>query len=217
MTAITLTIIIIAITCIVSFMAFSNEKLLHDLIFYPPPITYQNQWYRFITCGFIHADMMHLAFNMYSFYMFGVAIEDAFHVLFGSKGKALFLLLYVSALVVCLLPTYFKHKDDYHYRSLGASGAVSAIVFTYIFLAPTKKLGLIFIPSLEAPAFIFGIVYIIVSAVLAKRGRSNINHSAHLWGGIYGIVFLIVSCYAMSYFRPVKNFTEQVSDWIRSF
>jgi membrane associated rhomboid family serine protease len=216
MTTITLTIIIIAITCIVSFLCFSNEKLLNDLIFYPPAMTNQNQWYRFVTCGFIHADIMHLAFNMYSFYMFGEAIEGAFNDYFGPQGKALFLLLYISSLIVCLLPTYFKHKNDYHYRSLGASGAVSAIVFTFIFLAPTAKIGLILIP-IKAPAFIFGIIYIIVSAVLAKRGRSNINHSAHLWGGIYGIAFLIVSCYFLSDYRPVQNFIDQTSQWIKSF
>ena len=97
---ITITLAIILLTCIVSFMAFSNEKIMDDLIFYPPSITHQNQWYRFITCGLIHADIAHLGFNMYSFYMFGDIIEKYFLQIYGEKGKFIFLILYVSALVV---------------------------------------------------------------------------------------------------------------------
>lgn len=149
------TVLIIAITCIASFIGFSNQKLIDDLIFYPPAITNRNQWYRFITCGFIHADIPHLAFNMYSFYMFGQSIEDACVSIFGASGKLMYLLLYISALFVCLLPTYFKHKDSYHYRSLGASGAVSAIVFAFIFLDPLQGIGLIIIPGINLPAFLW--------------------------------------------------------------
>ncbi len=210
-----ITIIIIAITCIASFIGFSNQKLIDDLIFYPPAITNKNQWYRFITCGFIHADIPHLAFNMYSFYMFGEAIESGFVEIYGSSGKAMYLLLYISALFVCLLPTYFKNKDNYHYRSLGASGAVSAIVFAYIFLSPLQGIGLIIIPGLHAPAFVFGVIYLGVSAYLAKRGKSYINHSAHLWGSIYGIVFLIVTCLAFTKFNPLTNFVYEVQYYIK--
>ena len=212
-----ITIIIVAATCILSFIGFSNERLIDDLIFYPPAITNRNQWYRFITCGFIHADMMHLAFNMYSFYLFGQIIENTFtdDILFGEKGKFVFLILYLSSLVVCLLPTYFNNKNNYHYRSLGASGAVSAIVFGFIFLSPLERIGLIFIPFLHAPAFIFGIVYLFISAYLSKRGSSNINHSAHFWGAIYGIVFLIVVCQFMSSFRPVDNFIHQIQAYFK--
>lgn len=212
----TLTVIIIAITCVVSFIGFSNQNLIDDLIFYPPAISNRKQWYRFITCGFIHADIPHLAFNMYSFYMFGQAIEDAFSELYGGAGKFMFMLLYLSALVVCLLPTYFKNQDNYHYKSLGASGAVSAIVFAFIFLAPLQGVGLILIP-VYAPAFIFGVIYLGVTYYLAKRGTSNINHSAHFWGSIYGIVFLIITCALFSDFHPLSNFIDQVSYKINSY
>ncbi len=208
-----ITYIIIAINCIVSFIGFSNQKLIDELIFYPPEITKKNQWYRFITCGFIHADIPHLAFNMYSFYMFGQAIEDACVDIYGSSGKLMFLLLYISALFVCLLPTYFKHKEDYYYRSLGASGAVSAIVFAFIFLAPLREIGLIIIPGLYAPAFIFGIIYLGVTAYLSKRSNSSINHSAHLWGSLYGIVFLSITCIAFTDFNPLANFIFQVKNY----
>ena len=209
---ITITIGIILLTCIISFTAFSNEKVMNDLIFYPPAITHHNQWYRFITCGFLHADIAHLGFNMYSFYMFGDFIEDAFTKIYGDKGKALYLTLYVSSLVVCLLPTYFSNKENYHYKSLGASGAVSAIVFAFIFLAPTQKIGLMFIP-IHFPAVLFGVAYLGISAYLDRKGGSNINHSAHFWGAVYGIVFLIITSQFLSDFRPLENFVNQIKTY----
>ena len=208
-----ITILILAVTCIISFIGFSNSRLIDDLIFYPPAISNQNQWYRFITCGFIHADMMHLAFNMYSFYMFGNAIENACVDIYGDAGMLMYLLLYITSLIVCLLPTYFSNKDNYHYRSLGASGAVSAIVFAFIFLAPLQGIGLIIVPGLTAPAFIFGFIYLGVSAYLAKKGGSYINHSAHLWGAIYGIVFLIITTLFLSNFNALDNFVTQVKSY----
>lgn len=211
---ITVTLIILLLTCVISFTAFSNEKLTNDLIFYPPAITNNNQWYRFITCGLIHADFMHLAFNMYTFYIFGNLVERTFVDIFDSSGKALYTILYVSSLVACLLPTYFKHKNDGYYRSLGASGAVSAVIFAGIVLYPTMGLRIFPIP-LDIPAFIFGPLYLIVSAYLAKKGHGNINHSAHIWGAIYGIVFLIVTNQFLSEFRPIQNFIEQVSGYLR--
>ncbi|MDI9363919.1 MAG: rhomboid family intramembrane serine protease [Flavobacterium sp.] len=210
------TLIIIIITCIVSFAAFQKESLIDALIFYPPAINNQKQWYRFITCGFIHADFMHLAFNMYALWMFGGAVENAFTRIFGNMGEAYYILLYISSLVACLMPTYSKNIDNYYYRSLGASGAVSAIVFTFIFIEPSKNLGLILLPMIEAPAFLFAIVYLGVSAYLSKKGTSSINHSAHLWGAIYGIIFLIVTSYFFSSFRAVSWFIQQVTSYLHS-
>jgi membrane associated rhomboid family serine protease len=206
-----ITIAIIVANCIISFLAFSNRKLMDDLIFYPPAITFRKQWYRFITCGFIHADIAHLIFNMYSFYLFGGAVEDAFEQIFGSMGTLLYVIVYFTALIVCLLPTYFSNRDNYNYRSLGASGAVSAIIFAYIFLDPTSKLGLMFIP-IYAPAYIFGGLYLAVTYYLAKRGGGGINHSAHFWGAVYGIVFIIVTCYLLSNFDPIQNFLLKIKN-----
>ncbi|MCW3086724.1 MAG: Rhomboid family intrarane serine protease [Sediminibacterium sp.] len=214
MITITVTIIILLLTCVISFTAFSNEKITEDLIFYPPAITNRNQWYRFITCGFIHADFMHLAFNMYTFYLFGDIVERAFTGIFGESGKLLYIILYIGALVVCLLPTYIQHKNSYHYRSLGASGAVSAVIFVGIVLNPTMGMGIFPIPF-SIPAFIFGPLYLVVSAYLAKKGHGNINHSAHLWGAVFGIVFLVVTCQFLSRFRPVENFISEVGGYFR--
>ncbi|MCX6209309.1 MAG: rhomboid family intramembrane serine protease [Bacteroidetes bacterium] len=210
-----ITIIIIAITCIVSFIGFSNQNLIDDLIFYPPAITNRKQWYRFITCGFIHADITHLAFNMYSFYMFGDAIENGFSSIYGNLGKLMYVLIYITSLFVCLLPTYLKHKDDYHYKSLGASGAVSAIVFAFIFLSPLSDISLIILP-IPAPAFLFGFVYLGITYYLSKRGNSYINHSAHFWGAVYGIAFLIVTSFLLTDFNALTNFTMQVQQYLKA-
>jgi membrane associated rhomboid family serine protease len=211
---VSITIIILVITCIVSFIGFSNEKMVSDLIFYPTAVTNRNQWYRFITCGFIHADFLHLAFNMYTFYMFGELVERAFMDIFPEGGKALYIIGYFAALVVCLLPTYLQHKHNYHYRSLGASGAVSAIIFIGIFLMPAMELRLFPIP-INIPAFIFGPIYLLISAYLAKKGRDNINHSAHFWGAVFGVAYIIVTCNFMSSFRPVANFIDEVSRYLK--
>lgn len=204
-----ITLLILIITCVISFTAFSNQKVMDDLIFYPPAITNRNQWYRFVTNGFIHADITHLAFNMLSLYMFGDYVEKYFNALFDDKGRMLFTAMYMSGLIICLIPTYLQHKNDYHYRSLGASGAVSAVVFAGIFLDPTIKIGLFILPPI-IPGFIFGPLYLGLSAYMAKRGGDNVNHSAHFWGAIWGVVFVIVTSSLLSSFNPILNFIERI-------
>lgn len=211
---ITITLSIVLLTAVISFTAFSNEKVMDDLIFYPPAITNRNQWYRFITSGVIHADFMHLAFNMYSFYLFGDMVEKAFTTIFGDSGKAIFIILYISALVVSLLPTYFNHQNDYHYRSLGASGAVSAIIFAGIFLYPTIGLGFFPIPF-HIPGFIFGPLYLGISYYLANKGQGNINHSAHIWGALYGVIFLLITSTFLSKFNLIESFINEVLNYLR--
>jgi len=207
-----LTLIIIIITCVISFTAFSNNKIYSDLIFYPPAIAHHNQWYRFVTCGLIHADLGHLAFNMFSLYLFGDLVEEAFNMIFGPRGKIIYLAMYVLALIICLVPTYLKNKNNEYYRSLGASGAVSAVVFAGIFLQPLNKIGLFFIPPV-IPGFIFGPIYLGLTAYMSKRGGDNINHSAHFWGAVFGVAYLIVTCYFLSDYKPVQNFINQVSGY----
>jgi membrane associated rhomboid family serine protease len=211
---ITITISIVLLTAVISFTAFSNEKVMDDLIFYPPSITNRNQWYRFITCGFIHADIMHLVFNMYSFYLFGDIVEKSFGFIFGESGKMLYVLLYLSALIVSILPTYFNHQNDYRYRSLGASGAVSAIIFVGIFLYPTLGMGIFPIPF-HIPGFVFGPLYLGISYYLANKGQGNINHSAHIWGAIYGIIFLIITSSFLSKMNVFENFYNEVFNYLR--
>jgi membrane associated rhomboid family serine protease len=211
-----ITLIIIIVTTLVSLSGFSSHKVMDDLIFYPPAVSKQKQWWRFITCGLIHADFGHLILNMYALYIFGGNVEKAFLGIFGQYGSFVYLLMYISALIVCLLPTYRKHRNDYHYRSLGASGAVSAVVFCFILLFPLQKLGLIFFPVM-IPGFIFGTLYLIVSSILEKRSRDNINHSAHIWGALYGVVFLVAASNFFSNYPVLQNFVADVRGWLGSF
>jgi membrane associated rhomboid family serine protease len=208
--AMSITLIIIIITVLVSITAFSNNKVFNDFIFDPPAVTYDKQWYRFFTCGLIHADYGHLIFNMYAFYMFGESVERSFMSVFQEKGKLLFLILYITALFACLVPTYIKHRTNGHYRSLGASGAVSAVIFAFIILNPLDKMGLIFIPFFRIPSFIFGFLYLVISSILDKRGGGGINHSAHIFGALYGIAFLIVACYLVSDYPVLAAFIQQI-------
>lgn len=193
-----ITLIIVIITALVSIGGFNNGKIIDDLIFYPPAVTKQNQWYRFFSCGLIHADWGHLIFNMLSLYFFGVLVEDAFRQLFPQGGGLIYLGMYVSALLVSLLPTYFKNRHNYYYRSLGASGAVSAVIFAGLIIAPTSKVYIFFIP-IGIPGFVFAPLYLLITAYLDRQGGGNINHSAHLWGSLYGVAFILLAGYAAGY------------------
>ncbi len=121
--------------------------------------------------------------------------------------------MYVSALVACLLPTYSRHKNDSYYRSLGASGAVSAVVFANILLEPLQGIGLVFVPGIYIPGFLFGLIYLGISSYLDKRGGGNINHSAHIWGALYGIAFIIVAAYVFSDYPVLPEFVLKVQSW----
>jgi len=206
-----ITVIIIIITSLVSFSAFSNEKLMNGLIFYPPAIHKNNQWYRFFSNGLLHADLTHLLFNMFSLYLFGRLVETSFSEIFGETGKLLYLAMYVLALGACLIPTYNKNKENYHYRSLGASGAVSAVIFASILLNPLMGMGLFFIPVFIA-AFLFGFIYLAVSSWLDRKGGGNINHSAHIFGALFGVGFMIIACRLFSDYPVLENFINKVKD-----
>jgi membrane associated rhomboid family serine protease len=206
-----ITLIIVIITSIVSIGAFNNHKTMDDLIFYGPAISQRKQWYRLLTHGLIHADPAHLIFNMIALYSFGTGLERAFSssCLFGNLGKVMFLVLYVAALAAASIPDLIKHKDSYHFRSLGASGAVSAVIFASIVILPTIGVGIIFLP-IHIPGYIFAVLYLIISAYLDKRGRGNINHGAHLWGAVFGLLFTITFIYAMGQLDIIENFKQQL-------
>jgi membrane associated rhomboid family serine protease len=208
----TITVIIVIITSLVSLGGFNNQKMVDDLIFYPPAVTYRKQFYRFFTCGLIHADFGHLIFNMLSLYLFGRFVEAKFIAIFADNGKWLYLIMYIAALFVSLLPTYFKHKSDYAYRSLGASGAVSTVVFAGLMIAPYVEVGFFIIPPI-IPGFIFGPLYLLISAVLDRRGGDNINHSAHFWGALFGVLFIIVVG-RLAGFDAIQEFIDGVNFYL---
>ncbi|MBS9779019.1 MAG: rhomboid family intramembrane serine protease [Moraxellaceae bacterium] len=175
------TFIIIIITVVVSMLAWQNNKLFDTLIFHAQRVK-QGQIYRLLTHGFIHADGMHLLFNMITLYFFGRATENFFNQYVNGYG---FIIFYLFAIIASIIPSYLNNKNNLHYRSLGASGGVSAILFTAILINPWSILLLYFIPM---PAIVFAIGYVAYSVYANKKGSSNINHSAHLWGAGFGIV-----------------------------
>ncbi len=177
------TIVIILATGAISFLAFNNAKLLNDLILWPPAIKRGGQYYRLVTYGFIHADGMHLAFNMITLYFFGSVIETYLGQRIGTLGYIAF---YLSAIVVSILPTYMKNVNNPAYHSLGASGAVSAVLFAFVLLHPWSTIIIFVVPC---PAIIYAVVYVAYSIYMDRRGTDNINHSAHLWGAAYGVLF----------------------------
>ncbi|MDP9230118.1 MAG: rhomboid family intramembrane serine protease [Bacteroidota bacterium] len=210
-----ITVIIIIITSLVSLGGFSNQKIIDDLIFYPPAITERRQWYRFITCGLIHADFGHLLFNMLSLYLFGKFVEDKFIEIFQTNGRMLYLAMYILSLIISLLPTYFKNRNNHNYRSLGASGAVSAVVFAGLMVAPYVEVGFFFIPPI-IPGFIFGPLYLIISTFLEKRGGDNINHSAHIWGALFGVAFIIVLGKLLANYNAIEEFVNGVKLYMQA-
>lgn len=183
--------IIIGITALASILAFYNKELQGRLLFSPIMIAQHRQGYRFITHAFVHADWMHLAVNMFVLLSFGRAVEGFYGALFDAKGWYFFLLLYFGGIILSSTPSYAKNKDNKFYHAVGASGAVSAVVFASILISPLTGIRFIFIPF-DIPAFIFGVLYLIYSAYMAKRGTDNIGHDAHFWGAVYGLLFTIL-------------------------
>lgn len=185
-----MTLAIIIITVAISLFAFSNREVFSRMRFNPYLALHSRQYYRFFSYGFIHADFMHLAVNMLVLYSFGDVVEQMYTALFGIKGYYFYALLYAGAIVLSVLPAFGKHKNNPYYNAVGASGAVSAVVFASILFVPTGKIYLFFIP-IGIPAFIFGILYLVYSVVMARRAKDNIGHDAHFWGAVFGIVFTI--------------------------
>ena len=183
-----ITIVIVAVTVLVSWRAFNDRALLERMILWPPAVERRRQYDRLLGYGFVHADWMHLLFNMITLWSFGTAVEQEFSARITPLG---FVLFYLSAIVVSILPTYIAHRKDPNYRSLGASGGVSAVLFAFILFDPWSKLIIFPIP-VQIPAFLFAILYVGYSIWMDRRGRDNVNHSAHLWGAAYGLLFTVL-------------------------
>jgi len=187
----TITLSIIVLTSLISLTALNNSRIMDDLIFWPPAISMRHQYYRFITCGLIHADFLHLGFNMMTLYFFGRALEVVYRGELGLQHYY-YLILYVLAIIVANIPTYLKRKDDYNYRSLGASGAVCAVMFAFILIDPWQTLYLFGSSALRIPAIFYAVLFLGYTIYMSKKGGDNVNHDAHLWGSIFGIVFTII-------------------------
>jgi membrane associated rhomboid family serine protease len=201
-----LTIILIIITCGISYYALNNYSLMEKLILNPSKVTKKNEYYRFITSGFVHADYGHLIFNMLTLWFVGEGIERLFAALFGVNGTYYFLILYILGIVASDIPTFLKNKHNSNYNSLGASGGVAAVLFAAILYAPLMDIYLYFFIQLKA--FIFGILFLGYSFYSDRKGGGYINHSAHMYGALFGMVFM-----AVVYPPAVPNFISQIMSW----
>jgi membrane associated rhomboid family serine protease len=201
-----ITIIIIAATVAASFYAWNNQDIYQKWMMNPYLVSNKGEYFRFLTSGFIHADQAHLFINMLSFYFFGRNLELFLSYNFGATGMWYYLGFYLLSIVVSEIPTFLKHRNDHRYNSLGASGAVAAVIFAYIIIGPTEYIYLFFI--LKVPAFIFGFLYLFYSFTAAQKQSDRINHDAHFYGAAFGILFIIL-------IEPelINNFFYQIKNW----
>lgn len=184
-----ISLILVLVNIGISVAAFNNSELFRRFQFNPYTIANKKEWWRFFTHGFIHADYLHLAFNMIALYSFGRYIQAQYTLLFGDKATLYFLCLYFGGMLTAVIPTYERHKKDIWYNSVGASGAVSAVIFAFVIYAPFSFIGVFFIP---VPAIVFAVLYVVFSIYADRRGGSNINHSAHLSGAFFGLLFTAI-------------------------
>lgn len=203
---ITLTLIIIIVTTGISLYTMQKPRVLNSLMMNPYLITSQGQYYRLISSGFIHRDHMHLIFNMFSFYFFGTQLEYIFQEIFGTLGSVHFIALYVLGIVVSDIPTVFKNRNNKHYNSLGASGAVSAVVFACILFLPLRDICLYGV--LCFPRVVLGFLYLVYSFYSSKKSKDGINHDAHLYGALFGVAYCLVF-----YPDSLRIFIEQMGEW----
>ena len=206
-----ITYVIILITSITSIYCFNKPDLKNKLMF--SPFKYINDKKRWIILshGFIHADFFHLFFNMYVLYVFAPSVESYFNIT-SEIGYIYFISLYILGILFSTIPSLFKHYDNPNYFSLGASGAVSSIVFAYILIFPLRELGLVLLPGIWLPGFIFGSLYLIAEHYLSKKQYSNIAHDAHLSGSIFGIIFIILYD-----FNNVQKFIQKITYYFSTF
>lgn len=200
------TYVIIAATALTSIPAMNNFTMKRKLLFHPYAIKRYGEWYRFISSGFVHADWGHLLVNMFVLFSFGAVVEYEFSGIFGQAlGPIMYLLLYMLAIPVAETYSFFKHKDNISYMSLGASGAVSAVLYASILMHPFSGIRFIFLPFFDIPAIVFGILYLAYSHYMSKKNIDNIGHDAHFYGAVFGFLFPI--CLRPQLFI---NFIEQV-------
>lgn len=185
-----ITYLIIGITVIVSFICFNRSDLVNRLSFNSYAILKRHEWYRIITHGFVHADMTHLLVNMFTFWSFGTYIESLFKTMGIGGGEWGFIGLYFGGMIFSSLYDLIKHRDNMYYQSIGASGAVSAVLFSYILFDPWEIILLFAI--IPVPGILFGVLYLVYCQYMSKKSSDNINHNAHFYGALYGLVFPVL-------------------------
>ena len=187
-----ITYIIIGITVLISMQGFSSKDFSYKMSFSPYLAKHYNQKSRFFTHMFVHSDFGHLFFNMFSFYMFGNFLEGELILEYGLlKGEVVYVTLYLLGGLFATLWPFMRNQDNDHYYSVGASGAVSAVIFACIIWMPDLRMGLLIIPVM-VPGYIFGPLYLAFEFFAFRYGKSNIAHDAHIGGALFGIVYILI-------------------------
>jgi membrane associated rhomboid family serine protease len=180
------------LTVVISWQAFQNQALLSRLLLEPYAVKHRGEFYRLLSHMLVHADFAHLAFNMMTLYFIGSYLEQIWQLQFGLMNSRIYLfLLYVVGGLCATLWPMIRNQDNPSYRSLGASGAVSAILFAFILWDPTQSLYLMFIP-IPIPAYVFGPLYLAFEYYSMRKGKSGIAHDAHIGGAIFGVLFVLL-------------------------
>jgi membrane associated rhomboid family serine protease len=200
-----ITLIIVLITCAVSILAFQQPDLMRKLQFNPYTIKRRNEWHRFVTHALLHADWMHLIINMLVLYSFGQSTVYFFTVYLGNLGVPAFVAMYVLAVIASSISTYRKHNDNHWYNAVGASGAVSAVLFSHVLFSPLTQIYLYGI--LPLPSLLWAAIYVGYSMWSSRNSSDNINHEAHLWGALFGLVFTAIACPGVlqMFFYQIQN------------
>ena len=202
-----MTLFIIVITAVVSVYAFQRPEIMYRYNFSPYQVIKRKEYYRLFSHALLHVDWMHLIINMLVLYSFANVLIFFFNHYFAfMPAGLLFLIFYVLAILASSLVSLFKQKDNYSYSAVGASGAVSAVVFACIFFAPLEKV--LFFGVLPIPGIIFGIAYLAYSYYMGKKNVDNIGHDAHFWGAIFGLLFPLVLEP-----RLINVFLNQLLNW----
>ncbi len=188
-----ISILIIIFTVLVSYTSFNNRQQFEKLKHYPYNEFRTKEYFRLLSAGFVHGDYIHLAINMFVLYSFGSIIEKVFTMdqFYGPvMGRIVFLGMYLLNIVAASIPTFYKHRHNPRFASVGASGAVSGLVFIYVVIFPYDQISLLILPFIGFPAILLGVGYLIYSSYAAKKSNDNIDHVAHFYGALFGIAFL---------------------------
>jgi membrane associated rhomboid family serine protease len=189
---------LLVIILIFSIYALNDNKVMSKYLFHPYSIHHYKEHYRFLTHAFIHGNVFHLGFNCMALYSFGENLESAWMpLIYDSKviGTLMYILLFTGGIYAASITEYIRNKNNSGYSSLGASGAVSAVIFARILVAPKDPITLF---VFNMPGWAFGILMLGLSYYLIQRKRGgnyndNISHESHFWGAIFGLVFIITT------------------------
>ena len=184
-----LNLMVIMVTVLMSIAAFNSPVVFRNLLFEPFVIGIRREWYRFISHAFIHANWPHLLVNMMVLYFFGRNVELLYPMIApGLPIWMTYLGLYFGGILASSIPSYRKYREDPTYRAVGASGAVSAVLFAQVLMLPTSEVAFLFLP-IPMPAWLFAILYLVYSWYMDKRGGDNVAHDAHFHGAVFGVLY----------------------------